>query len=371
MKNDVKKIEQAGIARRILATIMDGSLAIFIMLFLSSLVLSPIANKAFHYSDKTAKLYHYQIASKLRFVCTKDDNDNIDKIYDIKELNDTPEETQDMMLYNYETDDLEFYKCRIKYYYLNYKTGVDVEAPDGVDVNEYKDPNWNVEIDGKLPSEIYTESWFNEKFGSLTTKDDYRNAAYEATKDLCEMDYYVKENKDIKWIQVFIIVPSILVSFSLFFILFPLIFKNGETLGKKTVNIGLVTKDGYSVKKRQIVLRQISLLLYVCLSSFILGVGYTSIATLFLGVFIYFTATIISKTKRSPMDYLAYTYCIDTLKSVWFKDEFEEKEKIEQLEENMKKYHKGPVENKNIIQVGSEIVNEDIKKEIEEENKNK
>ena len=57
---------------------------------------------------------------------------------------------------------------------------------------------------------------------------------------------------------------------------------------------------------------------------------------------------------------------VDARKSVWYKDEFEETSMTKEFNENMKKYRKEPVQSKNVIQVGSTIVNEDIKKEIEE-----
>ena len=370
MKNDVVTIVNGSFAKRILAVIMDGVFAIFIALFLASLVFTPIANAAFGYSKINASQYRYHIASKLRIVYDEAE-DGTRTIYDLKDLGNASSDYKDMMLYEYETDDIEFYKVRIKYYYLNYKTGQNIEHPEGVDESEYRAPNYDEEIDGKKPIEIYTEDWFNEKFGSLTTPKEFKNAAYDATSDLCNSPYYLKMNKQIKWIQAFIVMPAFVIGFAGFFIVPPLCFKNGETFGKKVMNLALVAKDGYTVKKRQIVLRQITLFLYVFLCSFVVGVGYTSIATLFLGVFIYFAATLISKPHRSPLDYLAYTLVVDSQKSVWFRDEFEEHDKTKELEANLKKYSEKPIENKNIIQIGGEIVNEDLKKEIEAENKKK
>ena len=94
-------------------------------------------------------------------------------------------------------------------------------------------------------------------------------------------------------------------------------------------------------------------------------------ATLGIGVFIYFVATFISKTKRSFLDYLCYTYLIDTKTSVWF-DSPEAEEKAEQeLDAKMEKYQSKVEPDKNLIQVGTTIVNEQVKKELEEEKSKK
>ena len=60
---------------------------------------------------------------------------------------------------------------------------------------------------------------------------------------------------------------------------------------------------------------------------------------------------------------------MDAKKSVWFVDKFEEDAKNIEVDENLSKLHKVEVDNKNVIQVGSTIVNEEIKREIELENK--
>ena len=132
------------------------------------------------------------------------------------------------------------------------------------------------------------------------------------------------------------------------------------------MGLGLVTKDGYDIKKRQIVLRQLFLFVYVTFFSFFLTIGLGSFAILGLGVLIYFVAAFISKTNRSFADYLAYTYLIDARNSVWFKDPQEEENKNKEVEKNLEKYNRVKEENPNLLQVGSTIVNEDVKRELEE-----
>ena len=375
MKSEFVNIEKGNIALRIIALIMDAVLTLFVFIGLSALVMTPIANKAFHYEDIQASQFRYQISSHLLMLYDTDDEGNFTSkdIYKVKDYGKINNNTKSMMIYSYAPEDMKdselvvFIKERVKYYYCNYRIGYNIEVPDTYKASDFRAPNYKEYLKQKTPEGW--ESWFNNKYASKTALKDARQMAYDASKDLFYSSYYQEGQKSLQNIQLFIILPSYALSFSIFFIVIPLCFKNGETLGKKTFHLGLLAKDGYSVKKRQILLRQLSLLLYCGLASFVVGIGLTSFATLFIGVFIYFAATLISKSKRSPFDYLAYTIVIDTNKSVWYKDEFEETSMSKEFDENMKKYRKGPVENKNVIQVGSKIVNEDIKKEVEESKK--
>ena len=374
MKNEFVKIEEANIAVRIIATIMDAVLALFIFLGLSSLVMTPIANSAFHYVDKEAELYRYQIGSKLLvpYELDKDGKFTVKGIIESKDFNKINSDTKDVMLYECEPEGMKeseiiaLCKERAKYYYCNFRIGKVSAAdfPKGYKVSDFRAPNYKEYL--KQKTDVQWEAWFDAKASKVKTLKDARQMAYDATKDLYYQQYFVDGQNYLKGVQLFIILPSYALSFSIFFIIIPLCFKNGETLGKKTFHICLLAKDGYTVKKRQVILRQVCLLLYCGLASFIIGIGLTSFATLLLAVFIYFLATFISKTKRSPFDYLAYTMVVDARKSVWYKDEFEETSMTKEFNENMKKYRKEPVQSKNVIQVGSTIVNEDIKKEIEE-----
>lgn len=376
MKNSIRSIKEGNIAKRILVLLMDAVIFAFVMFCLIAWCTVPIANSAFGYNTKQAQGTNYQLNSRL-YICEEVDKDGNKRIIEPNQTGTIIDgDIRFTVIYDYSSEDPNFYKERIHYYYLNYKTGNNVMCPEGKNPDDYKAPDYNEKIDdGKgnlIPkSEFYTEDWFNTNFGGLSDIKSLKDAGYSATKDFYYSDYYSALNKDITKIQIFIILVPFVLSFGIFFIMVPLLFKNGETLGKKFGHLGFVTKDGYSIKKRQIVLRQIALFVYVTLCTFIVGVGITSLATLGLGVLIYFVATFISKTKRSPADYLCYTYLIDTRNSVWFDSPEEEEKNEQELDEKMAKYqaHKEP--NKHLIQVGSTIIDEDIKKEVEAEKNNK
>ena len=365
MRSELKQIENASFAKRILAVIMDGAITLFMMFAFIAFIFVPIANKGLKYTEKVSKRLQYQIASSL-FVYYDLDEDGTYKFYNLSNLDEINEDTKYNLISEFEGQEDEFYISHVRYYFLNYKTGVGVECPLTANIEDYKAPNYKDLIDEKSPAEIYTNEWFNAKVEELKTPQAIMEFAFN---DMADEDYYIQTNKDIKAVQLFIIMPPFVLSFAIFFIAIPLCFKNGETLGKKTMHICLINKDGYDVQKRQVVFRQVLLLLYVTFCSFVIGVGLTSFATLGVGVLIYFVAAFIPKSHRSLADFASYTLLVDSLHSVWFKDALEEERKNAEVNENIEKYKKNKVENKNIIQVGSTIVNEDVKREVEEEAK--
>lgn len=371
MRSSIRSIFEAGLGRRLLAMIMDGALFAFVSIALALWVFNPIVQNTMHYSDLGVQGLKYEVFSKL-YVVEETLEDNSKRVVPPTELNSAGNNLTYTLLYYYNSNDVDFYKERIKYYYCSYKTGENLEVIEGQDINDFRSPEYNNYIKDNsgndvLPKDYYTEEWFNKLIEGKSTIDDFKNLSYEAVKDLRESKFFMDLNTKIGNCQLVMVLPAVGISFLSFYVLVPLLYRNGETFGKKVMKIGFVTKDGFDVKKRQIVFRQLLLLVWAGLSSFIVGIGLTSLATLGLGMFIYLVIILISKTKRSAVDYAAYTYLICTDKSVWFKDKEEEEKKEIEVEEKMSKYQRYEPDKSHIIQVGSEIVNEDVKKEIEEE----
>lgn len=383
MKSKMSSIVQAGLGKRLAALVMDGVVFAFLWGCLVAWAAIPIANKAFGYQNNLAKGSHYEGFSKLYLIKETTVSGDV-RIIEPSEFSKMEPDSKTTLvpLYDSTEQDPEFYRARIKYYYLNFKTNQNIEydpnVTDPAILETYYSPDYNKEItlqDGRkvLPKDYYTEDWFNANFGpeKFTDLKTVKNIAYDTVAEFYNSAFFTEINNQIKGAQCFIIFPAWGISFLIFYLLFPLIFKNGETLGKKVVHIGFVNKEGYDIKKRQIIFRQLLLFLYISLCTFVVGIGLTSLATLGVGVFIYLIATIIPKSHKSPIDFAAMTYLIDTSKSVWFHDAEEENEKEEDFETKMAKYRSKKVENKNLIQVGTEIVDEKVKKEFEEENSKK
>lgn len=335
MKSELKSVKKASFFKRILADIMDGAVSLFVFFALYLFVFTPIANVAFKYNLMKNDFATLKVESHL-FVT---ENENDDKY---------------TLITNVSNDDVSFYKENLKYYFVTFKT---TKAPDCNKKHVYTDSGQEM-----LPSEYYTEAWFDEKYGHISTIEDIKKACTDGIYDLGNYldPYYSK----IKTIDYFIFLSSYLLSFGGFFILVPLLYKNGETFGKKVMSLGLISNDGYSVKKRHVILRQIFLFFYVGLFSFYFTISLASFAMLGIGGFVYYLVAFIVKNNRSFADLLAYTQVIDTKNSVWFKDFEEEKNKEKIVEENLAKYNKTEELDKHVIQIGSTIVNEDAKKEF-------
>lgn len=104
---------------------------------------------------------------------------------------------------------------------------------------------------------------------------------------------------------------SALLSFLIFYILLPLLFKQGVTLGKKASGIIVVNDKGYTMKWWQLPLR--SLVLAATLI--------TALYTIFGSLLLSYTLMVFTKGYRSANDFLALTKIVDQKTSKIFNDE--------------------------------------------------
>lgn len=120
---------------------------------------------------------------------------------------------------------------------------------------------------------------------------------------------------------------SIALSGTIYFLIIPLFFRNGETLGMKIVHIGLVNSLEYQVAKPQVFLKNLLILAEI----------FVGIFTFFLVFLVDYIVMIFTKRHRSFSDFVAATVMIDTKTSVWFVSRAVEDKLISQIEENLKK----------------------------------
>lgn len=403
----ISSIIDANIGKRLIASLLDGFLSIFLFLFFSIICLTPIANNAFNYSGLQSLGLQYQTASHL-YVFEQGSESGDKFLIEVKDYTEKINGNYDnkiISLANREDLEPSYYLEHLHYYYTSFLTGENIEMPTNTSTHTYNmvddhfvSPDYmDKNSDNLLPKDVYNDKWFNEEIlkvdndGSdffetndinvlATIKDNIdvkkcekylRNLLNSASADLYYRSYYQDINNNIKYIQLFIVLPSFVVTLCLVYLLPTMLFKNGETLGKRFMHLAVIGSNGYKAKKRQYVYRFLVFFLEIGLSTFIVGIGFTSIATLCLGVLILFIATLISKSHRSLHDYLAMTLVVDANKSVWFDSYEDEQQKIKELNEKMEKYKKVKVENKNIIQVGSTIIDENFAKKQKSNNKNK
>lgn len=413
-KSSITSIKEAGMGYRLFAGIIDGLCLVFLWLILAMFVCTPIANAAFGYSNMMSLGSHYQVTSQL-FVYEQ--ADDFGTMIPIEVKNFTEEinpnrSTYTVALYDFESDNYSYYLKRVYYYYHSFKCGRDIELPNPVGgiaydpiKDKFVDPEYLNEIDGKSRVDYYTDEWFMTNVLEIEKEDSFfvidqtkegsfvdkivlkdptildnkekkdklfnfvRNAAYHAVEDQYYAKYFYDNNQSIKGCQLFIAMPPFGIAFGLIFILIPMLTKNGVTLGKITNKLAVVDINGYTVKKRQILFRELILFVLTFASLFAVGIGFTSFAICGLLILALLIFTIFFKQHRAPHDLAAMTMVIDASHSVWFKDAKEEAERQEELDEKMAKYKNQKVVNKNVIQVGSTIIDENIKREVEESKK--
>jgi uncharacterized RDD family membrane protein YckC len=104
---------------------------------------------------------------------------------------------------------------------------------------------------------------------------------------------------------------SALVSFIIFYIIVPLLAKQGQTLGKRASQLMVVNDKGYFMRWWQLPVR--SLVLAVTL--------FTALYTIFGSLLLSYTLMVFTKFYRSANDFIALTRVVDKKASVIFTDE--------------------------------------------------
>lgn len=415
----IRSIQRAPIFKRIVAAFLDAIVTGFLYFLLTTYVCTPIARKGSDYDQKVTDTMQYEVASHLFMFMQQND---IGKYIPIEVKNFTEELNNQNLQKISETRQVEDFTLddqikHLQYYYTVYLSGdiSRVELPNPTPERSFdpiKDkfisPYYNVLIEGKMPLEFYSTHYFNVtimglpkegeanqspyydypvvdgkkdydgipvlKEGADGTKAlaDIKDKMYSATKSFYYSEYMTSMRNRINSIQLWCYVPTYVVLLTLFYFVIPIVTKNGQTLGKITMNIAVINKNGYAIKKRQTVYRFLVFAVEISLSLFILGTfNLTSLATLGVGIVILLVATLISKEYRSPHDYAAMTMCVDNKTSVFFDNATEEENAENRLDENLAKLHEYEPEKTNIIQVGGTIIDPSIKEEIEKNKKNK
>lgn len=166
----------------------------------------------------------------------------------------------------------------------------------------------------------YYITGFDEKTSSKVqlTLDLYQNLFTNLESEISNSPInasLLQENNMIIGITLVYLLP---ISFGLafiFYFLIPLFSKNGETIGKYIFKIGVISDDGYSLKKYKYLIRFLSFYIVEILGS---------IAT-FGGMFlISYVTYVFSKKKKSIHDFISKSVVIDKVNSVWFKSKEDE-----------------------------------------------
>ena len=145
---------------------------------------------------------------------------------------------------------------------------------------------------------------------SQASLDEFYNNAYNAALvDLASYTPFADLVAQINQYFVEILLIAFVTMAMILYLIFPLIFKEGKTIGKKLLNLSVVDTLGYHAKLWQIIVRFI-----VLFATFVLA-----IYTIFGSILISYTFMIFSKQYRSLNDFFAFTRVIDSKQSTIFK----------------------------------------------------
>ncbi len=409
----MKNIEQPHFMRRFLAAFMDGLLFIFLFSMIHFVVTPPIRNKITHYVDLEAETNNYQVFSHLYVYYDGE------KVIEVKDFKDDVNEAaadhfhfiNDLYVGYGGRDDIidtNYVLSHIEYFYCNFITGQNIEIPEAVgtvsesylDEHHFRNKYYDSVLDdeGHKAKDIYNVQYvYKEVFKECeyfeinsenhivkkegveenTCKDYFNegiktslftsNARIEGVRSHLQSLKCYKEAYN-RWglIRTLSIIIAYVFSICVVYLLFPMIFRNGATLGKLTTGICLVNKLGYKVTRPQVLLRFLAFALEISFFSFIIGIQlFTSVLTLSVGVAILMIATLISKEKKAPHDYLAGTLVVDYKKSTFFKNANEEAEYEADMNKHLEQYKDAEVVDAHVIQIGSKVIDEEENKTID------
>ena len=126
-----------------------------------------------------------------------------------------------------------------------------------------------------------------------------------------------------------VFICSVTPALAIVYIVMPLIFKEGVTLGKKAFCLSLATIDGYKFKTHQLFLRFIPCLVLIGALFIPIWNNLLVVLIVFLTIFLSsFAISMASPKKVALHDLCAQTIVVDAKSSILFENEFEEEDFI-------------------------------------------
>ncbi|MBP5092114.1 MAG: RDD family protein [Bacilli bacterium] len=148
---------------------------------------------------------------------------------------------------------------------------------------------------------------------------------YRALLLVIQSESYQRFVGDANNVYFLALIPTFVIPSAVFFILIPLLTKNGESVGKKMLSISLMSKSGYSAKKWQVLVHYLPFFIMGCL---LMIPGYfNSVSMIILLVIaVDLMATMMHPEHQSLEDRMAKTLVVDKKASNWYLDPLQEEE---------------------------------------------
>lgn len=288
-KNDTDKLNleivKASVLTRCGIFVVDLFIVVLITLIFQTWIIAPIGSNITNYSEKM-QLYRETLISSHLYGYGEENIEQIDKLFDFEK--------------NSVSDYIAYLDEKITKFYSTF---------EGMNINDYLN---NKKESGLFNIDENNNYTTKPTILETTYKEFYEDQLLIAISQLNKNDLVLDLSRFNTIFTIITIVSSASISLIIFYLIIPLLFKNGETLGKKLLSVGLVSaKDGFRVKKSQIIIRFLSFyLLEVVLSIFTIGIP----------LIISFSLMFFTKKGTALHDYLSATICVDKKQSVIYKD---------------------------------------------------
>ena len=165
-------------------------------------------------------------------------------------------------------------------------------------------------------------------------KDDDSSASYFCVLEISKIpELNELYSSYTLWDSTVPLLLALLVGYLIFFFTIPLCLRDGKTLGKQFMKISVISKNYYSVKRSQIVLRYLPQSLLFVVAALFLGINAITIG---LGTFVVlgsYCMAIFRGNHESIHDVIAGTYVVSDELSLWFKNPEEEAMEMKKKEE--------------------------------------
>lgn len=281
VKNEVVK---AKTLRRVGVAITDIFILFFMFLIFNTYIISPIVATTTSYTKITEEYKQVILESNL-YILTDVGYQEIIDTYN--------EETQN------EKEFYEYIDQKLNNFYLKYNN-------ENINITSYNTK--------KEESNLFNEDYTISNNASIEALKEFYEVEYNEALRLFNNydDYYMNLARTITIYSIVIMIAALTISSLILYLIIPLFMPNGETIGKKLFSLGLASaKDGFKVRKSQIIIRFLVFFLFeILLSIFTLGIP----------LIISFSMLVFNKTGYTLHDYLAATVVLDRKSSVIYKD---------------------------------------------------
>lgn len=288
INNDVIKNEiiRPTVMKRVGVAITDFFFLLLLFLVFNSYIISPLFAKTANYIE-TVESYTQRMLDSHLYIKT---SDGIIEYIDLSNDNGNKKE---------------FYK-KVDEHLINFYIDF---ANEGINLE-----NYNKSKEESTYFDLINNEYIIKDTVDITKLEVFFNNEYDKALTLFNNydDVYLNLARSITGYSIFTILLSLTLSSLILYLIIPLLMKNGETIGKKLFSIGLASaRDGFKVRKSQIIIRYLSFYFIEIIVS-IIAVG--------LPLIVSFSMLVFNKKGYTIHDYLAATVLVDRKKSIIYKD---------------------------------------------------